>query len=146
MNRYEVEQQLRHDHEKFLNSISNLAVPEDLLDKFKKAIMIVPPQAHGITFSKIKSILDKNPSELNISDINDIIKVVVNTPLQAFYDDLFDAVPEQIKLEKFMVRFNGNIQDFTENQKKKREMLEKLSDGVLKQTNGMRIIPNGKDY
>lgn len=140
-----IDKQLIEEHEKFLNSAYNKSVPENLLEIFEKALMVVPPQAHGINFSKIKSIINKEISELSISDINDIVKVVFNTPLQVLYDSLYDAIPEQIKMEKFVIKFNLHLKEFMDNLQQKRTRLASLSDGVLK-TNGMRIIPNGNSY
>lgn len=145
MHQSEVEKQLREDHEKFINEPYNKSVPENLIALFEQAIMVVPPQAHGINFSKVKSIIEKTPEELNKSDINDIIKLVFNTPLQVFYDGIFDAVPEHAKLEKFVLKFQNHLNEFNERLNQKRTRLASLSDGILNK-NGMKIITNGQDY
>jgi len=145
MQQNEIEQQLREDHEKFLNEPYRKNIPDGLLERFEKALMVVPPQAHGINFSKVKSIISKEDSELTISDLNDIIKLVFNTPPQVFYDSLFDAIPEQIKLEKFVITFQFHIKDFTDKLNQKRTRLASLSSGLLN-GNGMRSISSNRDY
>lgn len=146
MHQSEVTKQIQYDYDRFMNAPYGKFIPEYILDFFEKALMIVPPQAHGVLFSKVKNIIIKEVKDLNITDINDIVKVVVNTSLAVFYDSLYDAMPEQIKFEKFVLNFNNDIKEFQGNLNLKKERLEKLSDGVLKTSNGMRIIPNGSSY
>lgn len=142
----EVQKQVQYDYEKFMNNPYGKHVPEYLLDFFEKALMVIPPQSHGVLFSKVKNIISKEIKDLSVSDLNDIVKVVVNTSLAVFYDSLYDAIPEQIKFEKFVLAFNNHIKEFQENLNEKKKRLESLSDGVLKTSNGMRIIPNGNSY
>jgi hypothetical protein len=141
MHSSEVNKQIKSDYDSFVNSPYNKSVPENIIDLFEKALMIVPPQAHGVHFTKVKSIISKEIDQLSVSDINDIIKLIWNTPLQAFHDSLFDAIPEQIKLEKFVLKFNMNVEDFQKNLEDKRKRLEQLSGGIL--NGSFKSINNG---
>lgn len=144
MQENEINQQLQKDHERFLAEPYNKNVPENILDLFEKSIMVLPPQVHGISFHKVKSIISKTPEQLSNSDIADVLKIVLNVSLERLYDSLYIAIPEQVKIEKFVLKFNEHIEKFKKELNQKRETLRNLSDGVLK-TNGMRIIPS-KDY
>lgn len=145
MHQAEVEQQIKYDYQKFLDEPYNRNVPENILDLFEKAIMVLPPFFHKVQFTKVKSIINKTPETLTNSDLNEVIKVVVNCSLQQLYDSLYDAIPEMIKLDSFILKFNTHIQEFQEKLNQKRKRLEELSDGVLK-TGAIRSMPNGKHY
>lgn len=141
MQQSEIDKQINREWADFLDLPYNKNVPDNLIEKFEKALMIVPPQAHQINFNKVKAIINKQPEELSNTDINDVIKLIYNTPLQALYDDLYEAIPEQIKLERFVLKFNQNLAEQQEKLNQKKITLASLTNGVIP-SNGMRIIPN----
>lgn len=144
MNDKEVKEQINSDYDEFLNKpySGHISIPENIIEVFKKCIMALPPFAHQINFNKIKSIATKDVKALTYSDLQCIIKVVLNTPLEKLYDNFFVAIPEHIKIEKFIISYNAAIDDFQKSLESKSKMLKNLSSGVLGK-NGMRIIPHG---
>lgn len=140
----EINETLNKDYEDFLNDIYKDRVPGNIIEMFEKSIMALPPFAHKINFYKVKAIISKNPDELSNSDINDVIKAVLNVPLERLYDSLYDAIPEHIKFEKFVRDYNDHIENFKKKLNMKKTNLTNLSSGVLNK-NGMKIIPRS-DY
>jgi hypothetical protein len=124
-----VDKQLQNDHEKFINSIysGNVPVPVNILEIFRIGIMAMAPFQHRIQALRIKSILSKNLDELSNGDLNEIIKVVVNVPLQMVYDEIDEAIEKTIRLDKFVLCYNSMIEDFQREQQMRRAKLMELS-------------------
>jgi hypothetical protein len=145
MDNKEIEQQINEDYFKLLNATysGHISIPKGVLEIFKKAVFALPPYYHKINFTKIKGILTKNENELSNSDLNEIIKLIFNTPLEKMYDNVLVAIPEMIKIEKFAISFNTMVDEFQKKLEVKSKTLQTLSGGV-RGKNGMRIIPNGQ--
>lgn len=142
MQQAEVDKQIQNDYDAFLNMPykGSVAVPENIIELFKKAIMALPSFTHKINFYKVKGIIQKKPNELTYSDLQDVIKVILNAPLKDLYDDIYEAIPEHINVQKFVLSYNTDIDSFESKLKMKKQTLLKLSDGIGG-VNGMRIIP-----
>lgn len=144
MTEQEINDRLTKDYDGFMDGIYEGDVPDNILDLFEKAIMALPPFAHQINFYNVKNIISKKPEQLSNSDINDIIKVVLNVSLERLYDNLFVAIPEHIRFEKFVRGYNEIVENFKSKLKIKKATLKDLSSGILNK-NGSRIVP-GNDY
>lgn len=157
MSNKEIEDQINNDLYKFENEIykGKIDVPENILKLFKKGISSLPAQTHGIHFTRIKVICSKLPNELTISEINQVVRIIVCAPFATLYyeilnpnenligiknedDNFLNAVDEQIRLEKFILSYNTFVSEFQERLKMKKTNLLSLASGV----NGdrMRVI------
>lgn len=137
----QVDKQLQSDFDKFYNSAyaGKVEVPKDILAKFKTAIMSLPVQSHKINSNKIKAIAEKKVAQLSCGDINDVIKVIVNTPPEKMYADFDKAVDGMIKFEKFILCYNEFIDEFQKKLEMKRATLMSLS-GANVSKSSMRIL------
>lgn len=145
MNSKDIEQQINDEYLKILNGkyTGHISVPKNLVELFKKAVMALPPYYHKLNFTKIQGIVIKSESDLTNGDLNEIIKLIFNTPLDKMFDDIFVAIPEMIKIEKFAVSYNTMIDEHQRVLEAKSQMLQSLTKGVNGKNN-MRIIPNGQ--
>lgn len=146
MSEKEINEQLGNDFDKFLYTPYKgaVVVPKNIIDLFKKAILGLPSFSHKINFLKIKAIASKKPNELTNTDLNDVIKVLLNSSLQKLYPDLsFDKVIEQsIQMDKFVIAYNEHVEKFKKQLEEKKATLQLLINGLPK--NGMRIVTNGQ--
>ena len=128
----QIEKQLNDELVKFQNGIysGKVEVPKNIIELFKKGVMSMPAFSHRINFNKVKVIASKKPSELTYADLNDVVKVVLNTVLAVNYDNFDTAVKENIKIEKFVLCFNENVDDFKEKLKMKKTTLKSLASPV----------------
>lgn len=136
----QIEKQLNDEFVKFSNGnyAGKVEVPKDIIEMFKKGIMVIPPFGHKINFNKVKVIASKKLGELSYSDLNDVIKVVLNTSLEVRYGNDFDeAVKQSIKFDKFVLCFNEVINDFQGKLKMKKTNLLNLS---AKPTGRLQLI------
>ena len=125
----QIEKQLNDEFQKFSNGIysGKLEVPKNIIEIFKKGVMSIPPFAHKINFNKVKVIASKKVEELTYADLNDVIKLVLNTPLNSVYDNFDTAVKESIKIEKFVLAFNETISEFQDKLRMKKTTLQNLA-------------------
>jgi hypothetical protein len=143
----EINKQLNQEYDTFLNSLytGKVDVPSFIVNLFKKAIMAMPPFAHKINFFKVKAIAKSKPEELTNGLLNDIVKVILNTPLEKLYsaditgNDFYEIIDKHIELEKFVLAYNNHIDDFRKKLELKKATLESLTRNV--NGNGLRVIP-----
>ena len=138
-----IEQQINSELEKFKNEVYNgkVEIPSNILDLFRRGVLSLAPQSHGILASKLKALYTRKISEITNGELSDIIKIIVNTPFGKMYDDdIFAALEKHQKFEKFILSYNTHINDFQEKLKAKRATLQALSKGV--QGNGLRRVIN----
>ena len=138
----QISKQLNDDFNVFFNAKydGKIEVPSYLIDLFKKAIMALPPSAHKINFHKVKVIAGMKTEELTNGLLQDIIKVVLNTPLDKLFigNDFFNSINDYINIEKFVLAFNNHVDEFRKKLEMKKVRLESLSGA---RNNGMRVIP-----
>lgn len=141
-----IEQQINDELEKFKNEkySGSVEIPSDILSLFRRGVLSLAPQSHGILASKLKDLYTRNVSEITNGELSDIIKIIVNTPLDKLYEDedFFGALDRQQKLEKFILCYNRHVDDFQSKLKMKRATLQSLANGVNGGMNGMRILKN----
>jgi len=140
----QIQQQLNDEYAIFINKKydGNGKPPENLIEIFKKAIKAMPPFSHKLNFNKVKIIANSNVKDLDNGMMNDIIKTILNAPLEKLYEgDFNEIVDKQIKVEHFTISYNQHIDEFQKRLSMKKATLESLS---VKPTNNMRIIPHGQ--
>lgn len=139
-----VEKQLQEEYQKFENEIykGKIEVPKDIIENFKKAVLVLAPQFHGILANRIKAISGKEPLGLTNFDLFAIIKITNNTPLEKVYGNDFNvAIEKQIKFEKFILSYNQSVEEFQGLLQMKKKTLMDLAGANNGRNNGMRIIP-----
>lgn len=146
-----IEQQINSELEKFKNEVYNgkVEIPSNILDLFRRGILALAPQSHGILASKLKALYTRKISEITNGELSDIIKIIVNTPFGKMYKNKlyaedrkymtlpssvqsnFESVLDShIKFERFILAYNQHINDFQEKLKAKKATLQALSKGV----------------
>ena len=125
----QVEKQLQEEFEKFNNKpySGKVSLPVNIIELFHIGIMGMPAFYHKIQFSKVKMLLGKELNSITNGDISDLIKVIVNTPIERFYDNIDEAVEKMIKLEKFILSYNQMVEEFKGQLEMKRTTLMDLS-------------------
>lgn len=156
----DIEQQINSELEKFKNEVYNgkVEIPSNILDLFRRGILSLAPQSHGILASKLKALYTRKISEITNGELSDIIKIIVNTPFGKMYANTFplqtrdyippadikanfeEALNKHIAFEKFVLCYNQHINDFQEKLKAKRATLQALSKGV--HGNGLHRVIN----
>lgn len=128
---HQVDKMIQDEYEKFINSkySGKLPIPENALDMFKRGILAMPPTTHRINFNKIKSIGGKSKEQLTNGDIQDIIKIILNTSIEKSYPEVSfdDAIKEYIKVEKFIIEYNLIVDNLQKELVLKRQKLQELS-------------------
>lgn len=144
----QIDQQLNDEYNKFYETKydGKPYVPEEFIELFKKSIISVPPFAHKINFHKIKSISQKKVEMLTFGDLHEMIKVILNTPLGKLYPEMDESnktfvsvVEKYIKIEKFVIEYNAQVEDFQGKLKMKKQTLQSLA-GTSHRNGSMSII------
>lgn len=122
--------ELNNSFDKFQNDIydGKVEVPENIIEYFKTGIMALPPYAHKINFHKVKVISNMKVGELTNQLISDMIKVILNTPLDKSFDgDYNKIIDKYIEFEKFVLCFNAHVDDFRKKLEMRKITLSSLS-------------------
>jgi len=125
----QIEQQLKSEFDKFYNEPhkGTIPVPANILELFKKSFMALAPHFHQVHATKVRVLANKLVSELSNGDINDMVKLIINTPMEKLYEGFDEAVHSHIQLEKFILSFNKYVDDFNAKLRMKQTTLENLS-------------------
>ena len=136
----QIEKELNDEFVKFSNGIydGKVEIPKNILEIFKEGIMVLPPFSHKINFIKVKNIAAKKVSELTYADLNDVIKVVLNTSLNLSFDSFHEGVKHSIAMDKFVMAYNETISKFQDKLRMRRTTLQNLSSP--KMNRGLQII------
>ena len=142
----QIEKTLNDDHNKYYEGVyaGKAPIPEDLIKLYKRGIRSRAPFAHKANFHRVKSIFNSKIEELRVRDLHEMIKVIMNTPIEKLYDNtqddqqLNEAINDYLKVEKFIIEFNQMNEVFRNALELKRVKLQELAGT---RTNGMRIIP-----
>lgn len=136
----QVTAELNNAYDKFQNEIYNgkVEVPKDIIELFKKGVMALSSFSHKLNFYKVKVISGMKGTELTNMLINDVIKVVLNTPLDKLYpdSDFEQAILSSIEFGKFVIAYNEHIDDF----RKKLEMRKATLDSFSTMPNGNKFL------
>lgn len=122
--------QLNDDYDKFQNGIydGKVEVPENMIELFKVGILALPPSAHKINFIKVKVISAMKEKELTNALISDVIKVILNTPLEKLFGGDYDRIIDRyINFEKFVIAYNKHVDEFRKKLEMRRATLNSLS-------------------
>lgn len=138
-----VQEQINNELFNFQHEVykGKVKVPHDILETFLKCVFALPPQVHGLSARKIKAIYQKNVSQLTNGELQDIIKVVFNTPLEKIFipTSKLPAIDEQIKFEDFVREYHALVDEFQKKLQMKKATLQSLSHGG---GSGMKILRN----
>lgn len=102
-------------------------VPANIIELFKRAVMVVPPNFHKVYFSKIKLIASKAPNELSNGEISEVVKLLLTATPQSLYDDFEEAIAVHCKIEKFIRAYNEHVEAFQSGLQAKKTTLMSLS-------------------
>ncbi len=142
MSESEINEQLNKEYDTFLYNTykGKIEVPKDILTLFKNAILSMPPFAHKILFTKIKAIYTTKVEKLTNGDINDIVKVILNTPLEKLYLSYTfeEMIAKQAKIDAFVISYNSHVEEFKKALEQKKKTLQSLTNGLPR--NGSKIV------
>jgi len=136
-----IQQQINDELFKFQHETYEGYIPEDILDRFIDGVFSLPPQSHGLSARKIKSIHERKVEELTNGELQEIIKVIFNVPLEKSVDILGvkGALEKQIEFEDFVTKYHHSIDEFQKKMQMKKATLQSLSHAG---GNGIRIAKN----
>ena len=121
----EIENEIQRFYDKGYDGKQN--VPANIIELFKRAVMVVPPNFHKVYFSKIKLIASKAPNELSNGEISEVVKLILTATPQSLYDDFEEAMSVHCKIEKFIRNYNEHVNAFQSGLQAKRTKLMSLS-------------------
>lgn len=138
----EIQKQINDDYNAYYEKPydGRLAIPENIIQLFINGVKSLTAWNHKINFHKVKAISSKQINQLTIGDLQDIVKIILNTRLESLYNiqndaAFFSAIDNYIKVEKFIIEYNVMDDNFKQNMEMKRTRLKDLSG-----KNGMKII------
>src|SRR5690606_16010001 len=102
----QITKQLNDEYEAFFHTRyeGKVAPPKNILELFERAIRLMPPYAHKMNFYRVRSIAKTKYEDLTNSDLQDIVKVTLNTPLEQIHEGVtpfMDLIEKHIEFEKF---------------------------------------------
>ena len=141
MTEKEINYQLEEEMNKFYNSVFDVKLNFDLIAHFKKCVMLLAPQQHGISIHAIKAISETPQSKLTIAMLDEVNKIILNIPLEKLYPSFDKAVKSQIEIERYLISFNKHVHDFQTSLQMRQATFRSLANTS---TNNLRIIPTAQ--
>lgn len=123
----DIERQLQAEHQAFFASQFAKELPDDLIERFKKALMASAPGHHKYHSDKVKAIIVKKPYDLNYLDVGMIINLLFAVPFEKLYDSLEEAIEKNLELENIRELYNKIVNETEQRLSKKRGILLNLS-------------------
>lgn len=144
MTTVEIDAQIMGEYQKFENAIHKgvLDVPHNIVTLFINGCMALAHNSHKIHATRIKVIANTPYDELTNGDIQEVIKIIINTPPEKLYpiSNFLEAIDSEVRFQKFIISYNNAITEFQKNLEQKKKMLASLSQGVPS-GNSMKIVP-----
>jgi len=120
MNTQDIEKQIQDDYKKFQTATFEEALPKDIIEKFKLAIMAIAPNSHQLHPKTIRDIVGKKEKDLTNIEVGFIIKVIIETPLEKIFGADFNKSINE--LEKIL---DLNVACNVADAKKKEELYQR---------------------
>lgn len=128
----QIAEQIQRDAQTFMEKpYDGLFIPEGLIDKFKVAIMTIPPQAHNYNLKKLKEVAAKKEYDLNFLEVGMIVNLIFQIPFERLYITVEEGLDYTIQLEELRNEYNQKVNEENKKLEKKRTRLLELS-GITK--------------
>lgn len=128
MTEKDVDQQIGKEYNAFYTSVYDgiIAAPEDLIERFKKALFYIAPAAHQIYGRKMKELVDKEIKNLTWVEVGVLMNTISEVPFHYLYTNLEEAIDKVMYMEEFKVEYSRVVSELDAKMRKKKEVLMSL--------------------
>lgn len=132
----EIDEQIQKDYNAlYLRPYDGeIALPIDLIERYKRALMGIAPSTHQTHASRMKEMITKPMNELTWVEVGAIINIIQSVPFKEMYDSIEEALEKVQYLEIFRVGYNNTIAALDKKmviKKKKLMEISGLAKGAL---------------
>ena len=129
----DIDEQIAKEYNEFYLALydGEIAVPSDILVRFAKALMAVPPSAHQIHANRMRALIDKPVNELTWVEVGAVTNVIQAVPFRDVYDSLDEAIEKTQGLEVLRVAYNSTVSALDKKMEKKKRALMEMG-GLMK--------------
>ena len=123
----DVDRQIQADYQRFYESPCDYALPNDLIEKFKKAIFYSASVQHQIAPKRLNEILETPVNMLNMVQVGIITNLLVNVPMYRMCTTEEEAIKMHSDLYDLKTEYNKNVDKITKQLAEKTNRLYKLA-------------------
>src|SRR6187402_2936340 len=107
----DIDEQIQKEYNSFYQKVydGEIAVPSDLIVRFRKALMAIAPNLHQIHANRMRALVDKPANELTWVEVGAVINVIQAVAFREVYDDIDEAVEKTQGLEVLRVGYNSTV-------------------------------------
>lgn len=127
MTEQDVKQSMNLAVQTFNNKVYQGFMPLDLIEKFKVAIMKMPPSNHAYRSDLIRSIVSKHQSDLTMLEVGVIVNLLYTIPPEVFFITLEEWLDFHDQLVRLNVEYNKETADFNKGLAKRERKLRELA-------------------
>lgn len=125
----DIDEQIQKEYNIFYTAVydGSIAVPSDLTQRFRKALMAIAPNLHQIHANRMRELIDKPANELTWVQVGAVINVSQAVPFRDVYDDLDEAIEKTQRLEILRVGYNSTVAALDKKMATKKKKLQELA-------------------
>ena len=128
MTEKEIDHEIQKEYDAFNQGLyTTEKLPNDIMERFKKAVFKLPPAAHKLNTEVIKAIVNKKVKELTNFDVPTILNTISQCPLSDLYKDLDEALLKNKEIDNLKISYNILVMQINKSMTEKRERMMKLS-------------------
>ena len=124
---HDIDEQFKKDYQKFWDQNFDAFTPEGLIEKFKVAIMKIPPGVHQYNLGVLERIFKKKEYDLNFLEVGMIVNQIFMIPFECLYITIEEGLEYTKQLEKLRIDFNEQVDKRQSELEKKRKRLYQLA-------------------
>lgn len=142
----ELEAQIyREDILPFNNGVYDGYLPEEFVDQFRIAMMMIPVTSHQYSMDDVERLSLRRPGEITRLELGMMLNVVFAVPWASMYGSIEEGIEKTRNYERIKREYNEESEAFQVKCRKKLSRLLKLS-GISNSTpmingNGLQVVP-----
>lgn len=134
----EINDRITKEYLRFNNMVYDGPRPYGLVDKFRRAIMLIPQTSHKLDLPTLKKIISKSDDQLTWLEIGIVINTIIAIPYEVYFPEPEEALDYFIELKETMVEYNERVSKKQKELEGSRERQLKMS-GVVRPMNGKNL-------
>lgn len=125
----EIQKQLVEEYIKWSKEpFDSVTLPEDIIEKFEKALFLTPPDKDKMSLTDIRTILNRTPQTLTRMEVGIVTNVILAVPRNVLYKNLNDWLVNGSQYSHIRDKFNEAEKEKSDYLNRKGESLARISN------------------
>ena len=109
-NEEDINNRIAKEYQRFNNMVYDKALPFGLVEKFRRAIMLIPQTSHKLDLPTLRTIVGKSDEKLTWLEVGIVINTIIAIPYDIYFSEPEEALDYFIELKDTMAEYNARVQ------------------------------------